>query len=100
MPGRELHGEGRHGQRTPEYEAWLDMRWRCSTPSYKQWKDYGGRGITVCDRWLVYSNFLADVGRRPSPLLTLDRIANDGNYEPGNVRWATRHEQQMNRRVS
>jgi hypothetical protein len=66
---------------------------------HKQFADYGGRGITVCDKWLnSFEDFLADVGEKPSPRLTLDRINNDGNYEPGNVAWRTRKHQQANRR--
>lgn len=83
----------------PEYYAWRDLVRRCTHPTHKQWADYGGRGIKVCDRWLgSFANFLADVGRRPSPSLTIDRVDNDGDYEPGNVRWATRDQQNANRR--
>jgi hypothetical protein len=72
---------------------------RCTDPTHKSFKDYGGRGIKVCERWLKFENFLADVGLRPSPLHSIDRFPNNnGNYEPGNVRWATDTEQQNNRR--
>jgi hypothetical protein len=74
---------------------------RCTNPNDTYWADYGGRGITVCDRWLGsggFSKFLADVGERP-PGLSLDRIDNDGDYEPGNCRWATQGEQHQNTRV-
>lgn len=84
-------------KRTPEYLAWRNMRTRCFNPRIQQWADYGGRGITVCERWLTFENFYADMGLRPSPRHSLDRLDNDGNYEPGNVRWATREEQQQNR---
>jgi hypothetical protein len=71
---------------------------RCTNPNHHAWKNYGGRGITVCERWLDLATYLADVGFPPGPGMTLDRIDNDGNYEPGNVRWATYSEQNMNQR--
>lgn len=72
---------------------------RCYDPRYEKFKNYGGRGITVCHRWLQsFANYYADTGDRPASGLTLDRIDNDGNYEPGNVRWATFSEQNMNKR--
>lgn len=85
---------------TPEYTAWLNARVRCNNPNNPQYKDYGGRGIAFCDEWDDFATFLEHVGPRPSPELTLDRIDNDGSYEPGNVRWATRSQQQNNRRKS
>lgn len=79
------------------YMTWSDLVGRCTRSSHKRWADYGGRGITVCDRWLDFANFLADVGDRP-PGMTLDRIDNDRGYEPGNVRWTDYSTQAKNRR--
>jgi hypothetical protein len=82
---------------TPEYAAWKDMRYRCENPNSHAWKGYGGRGIKVCERWQNFENFYIDMGPRPLGM-TLDRINNDGNYEPGNCRWTTRKEQRLNQR--
>lgn len=93
------HGATVGGKRSPEYLAWGHMRRRCQDPQHPQFRNYGGRGIAVCERWQEFQNFLADMGARPSPRHSLDRIDNDGSYEPGNCRWATKDVQQHNRRA-
>lgn len=87
-----------HGKsKTPTYYSWDSMIQRCTNPNSPAWPYYGGRGITVCERWRKFSNFLADMGVRPDDLV-LDRIDNDGNYEPGNCRWTDWETQNNNRR--
>ena len=91
----------RHGlNKTPEHRAWVSMRQRCNNQSKKEYPHYGGRGIKVCLRWSYFLNFLADVGNRPSSGHSIDRIDVNGNYEPCNVRWATKQEQIENTRVA
>jgi len=88
-----------HGMsRTPEYQAWFNMKARCFNPNHKAYPDWGGRGITVCDRWLNLENFLADMGSRPTAKHSLDRIDNDGDYSSKNCKWSTKAEQQNNQR--
>jgi len=89
-------------QRT--YRVWMNMRQRCNNPNHQAYKNYGAKGIKVCERWDIpdkqgFFNFLSDLGY-PNPGLSLDRIDNDGNYEPGNCRWATRVQQRNNTRQS
>lgn len=94
-PGRSpVHGLSRD----PTFRIWQGMLRRCESPKCKCFKDYGGRGIRVCNRWHSFEHFLADMGKRPSPKHELDRKDNNGNYEPGNVRWTTHRENGRNRR--
>lgn len=97
------HGEARENRKTPEYNVWISMRQRCNNPKTKAYKNYGGRGISVYPAWNSPNSFLiffkwllSNIGRRPSPHHSIDRINNDGNYEPGNIRWATQSQQTQN----
>jgi len=100
-PGNLRHGHAARGHRSPEFRAWDSARQRCNNPRNRGWVHYGGRGIKVCSRWdrpdgLVA--FVEDMGLRPGPKYTLDRIDNDGDYTPENCRWVTRSRQQRNTR--
>jgi len=91
------HGHCVKDKSTPTYMVWVAMRQRCKNKNHKFWERYGGRKIRICKRWDDFRNFLADMGEKP-PHLSLDRVNNDGNYEPGNCRWTTQTEQSNNAR--
>jgi hypothetical protein len=97
--GRPTHGHTQNASPTREWLTWAGMRQRCLNPNNPKYKHYGGRGIRICERWEKFENFLADMGPKPKGM-TLDRFPdNNGDYEPGNSRWATYHEQNLNRRT-
>lgn len=98
--GRERDTYEAHGMsKWPEHQTWRDIKKRCSNKKRADYKYYGGRGIKVCERWRdSFRAFLEDMGRRPGPSYSIDRIDNMRDYEPGNCRWATMKEQCSNRR--
>lgn len=93
-----IHGSARRGKVTPEFTAWSQMRGRCLNPANEAFEYYGGRGIAVCQEWTEsFERFLAYMGPRPTARHSLDRVKVDGNYEPGNCRWATKERQSRNK---
>jgi len=94
-----VRGERHKAFNSKEYHTWETMKGRCTRPNLRSYRYYGARGIRVCERWMnSFSAFMEDMGPKPTPKHTIDRINNDGNYEPGNCRWATMSEQNKNKR--
>lgn len=102
MPNQIVHGHAIRGKVSPEFWTWCNMMHRCHSVGYRDYPEYGGRGIKVCDRWrgpAGFAAFFADMGPRPSKRHSIDRYPdNNGNYEPGNCRWATASQQMRNTR--
>ena len=92
------HGHASGGKVSPIYTSWAQMHARCSNQNHNRFHRYGGRGIRVCDQWATFEGFLADMGEKPGSQYSIDRINNDGNYEPGNCRFATYKQQAQNQR--
>ena len=95
---RTIHGAARLGQKTIEYRTWISMMRRCYNQNTKDYKNYGGRGIEVCERWHKFENFLADMGPRPAGEYSIERVNVNGNYEPSNCIWLPKSQQSKNRR--
>jgi len=85
---------------TSEYSSWESMKGRCLNPNRREYKNYGGRGIKICDEWLSFDGFFKDIGKKPSKLHSLERIENDRGYYKENCKWATKHEQERNKRTN
>lgn len=99
MTGKHRHTSG--DKHSSEYNTWSSMKSRCNNVNSPDYVDYGGRGIKICDRWLhSFENFLEDMGKKPSKTHSLDRIDNNGNYEPFNCKWSTKYEQGRNQRTN
>ncbi len=95
------HGESVHSGNSTEYSSWICMKTRCLNPNSEKYKIYGGRGIKICSRWVdSFENFLSDMGRKPTKKHSIERINNDGNYEPSNCKWGTDLEQANNKRLN
>jgi hypothetical protein len=94
---RATHGHSRNGKLTSEYNSWRNMLARCNDPNNDKYENYGGRGITVCERWSDFRNFLFDMGAKPSPRYTIDRRDVNGNYEPKNCCWSSPKTQSRNK---
>lgn len=94
---RARHGETRGGVLTAEFRAWSGMKDRCENPSAEKYPRYGGRGIKVCEKWQKYENFLSDMGRKPTPKHSIERVDNDKGYDPDNCIWATAEVQANNK---
>lgn len=98
MAMKTRHGHAARSNISPEYRCWQNMLQRCTNPNSSPYPYYGGRGIAVCERWMQFENFLADMGPRPSTKHSIDRMDSNGHYEARNCRWATRREQAQTQR--